>query len=328
MASFFKDPLRSFGGRKDNGQQRSGNGSPVGQVSGPVEVKDDSIYWTQERFAKLGVKGSFLPLSVQPKNVGLADWLAHKCSEEYRVLEALIKILQERNQKNNNLQICNPQSCGSMSAGKNYTYTWLNSSKEPVKVPAIQYISLVQRWIVGKLSDSRVFPCEPLTGTSATYASGGLEDPTANSPIPAGPSALSVQEISGRNWVGKDTHFPDHFVTDVKTIFRQMFRIYAHIYHSHWELPFWHLSGSQEKAVGWTDLNSAFCNFIITAKLFVLLSEKDVEPMQRLVDIWAANGTIPKEALRGDYDINVVQSKLRGTHGGATTAAVPAAAPA
>ena len=47
-----------------------------------TEVKDDSIYWTQERFAKLGVKGSFLPLSVQPKNVGLADWLAHKCKQD------------------------------------------------------------------------------------------------------------------------------------------------------------------------------------------------------------------------------------------------------
>ena len=208
---------------------------------------------------------------------------------------------------------------------RNYTYTWLNSNKEPVKVPAIQYISLVQRWIVGKLSDPRVFPCEPLTGTAAVYASGSLEDPTANKPIPAGPTSLvaSVQELAGRNWVGKETHFPENFVTDVKTIFRQMFRIYAHIYHSHWELPFWHLSGSSEKAVGWTDLNSAFCNFIITAKLFVLLSDKDVEPMQRLVDIWATNGTIPKEALQGQYDVNSVQAKLR-----ATNPASPAPAPA
>ena len=47
-----------------------------------TEVKDDSVYWVQERFAKLGVKGSFLPLSVQPKNIGLADWLAHKCKFE------------------------------------------------------------------------------------------------------------------------------------------------------------------------------------------------------------------------------------------------------
>lgn len=210
---------------------------------------------------------------------------------------------------------------------RNYTYTWLNSSKEPVKVPAIQYISLVQRWIVGKLSDPRVFPCEPLTATAATYASGGLDTTHANTPIPAGPTTLpaTIKELAGRNWVGKDTNFPENFVTDVKTIFRQMFRIYAHIYHSHWELPFWHLSGSSEKAVGWTDLNSAFCNFVITAKLFVLLSEKDIEPMQRLVDIWANNGTIPKEALRGEYDVNTVQAQLRGAAAATPAPVAPAA---
>lgn len=35
-------------------------------------------FFFQERFAKLGVKGNFMPLAAQPTNVELADWLAHQ----------------------------------------------------------------------------------------------------------------------------------------------------------------------------------------------------------------------------------------------------------
>lgn len=32
----------------------------------------------REKYAKLGVKGNFMPLAAQPANVDLADWLAHQ----------------------------------------------------------------------------------------------------------------------------------------------------------------------------------------------------------------------------------------------------------
>ena len=41
--------------------------------------------------------------------------------------------------------------------------------------------------------------------------------------------------------------FPETFLYDCRTCFRQIFRIYAHLYHSHLVDPFWHLSGSLAK---------------------------------------------------------------------------------
>lgn len=35
------------------------------------------------------------------------------------------------------------------------------------------------------------------------------------------------------------------------------------------------------------------------AKLYGLLSDRDMEPMQPLIDIWVANGAIPADAASG-----------------------------
>ena len=158
---------------------------------------------------------------------------------------------------------------------------------------------MVQRWICGKLCDTRVFPTDTLTHAPSEYASGGLNTPHANTPIAAGPttSTLPLSTLAGHDWVGKGTGFPENFITDCKTIFRQMFRLYAHIYHSHFIEPFWHIQvGGNQPSSGWTDLNSCFVHFINVSMLFGLLSERDMEPMQPLIDIWIANGAIPAEA--------------------------------
>ncbi len=183
---------------------------------------------------------------------------------------------------------------------RSHTYTWLNNEKVPIKVPACQYISLVQRWIVGKMDDPKAFPTDNITGSSAIYASGSLNTTNSNTPIAAGPttSTASLSTLAGRNWLGKSAGFPETFYSDIKTCFRQIFRLYAHLYHSHWVDPFWHMS-SGSNSNGWTDLNSCFVHFITVAKLFGLLSEKDMEPMQPLIDIWVANGSIPADAAKG-----------------------------
>lgn len=113
------------------------------------------------------------------------------------------------------------------------------------------------------------------------------------------PTGVVITDTSGRNWIGKNAGFPENFFTDTKTIFRQIFRVYAHIYHSHWIDPFWHIHSSNPPSSGWTDLNSCFVHFITVAKLFALLSQKDLEPMQPLIDIWISNGSIPPDAANG-----------------------------
>lgn len=41
-----------------------------------------------------------------------------------------------------------------------HTYTWLDQQKRPIKIPACQYILLVQKWIEGKFDDRTLFPID------------------------------------------------------------------------------------------------------------------------------------------------------------------------
>lgn len=90
-----------------------------------------------ERYAKCSVKGNFLTLTAQPKNVELGEWLAHQGRTGYpvdadqeltsavvemnRLLTGLIQVIQEVD-TNTGIALCNEQSCPTMSAGR---YVWL-----------------------------------------------------------------------------------------------------------------------------------------------------------------------------------------------------------
>lgn len=58
-------------------------------------------------------------------------------------------------------------------------------------------------------------------------------------------------------------------------------RCYAHLYHAHWLDPFWHAGSYKE-------LNTCFVHFVNVGRYFGLLSDKEMEPMQPLVDIWSS----------------------------------------
>jgi len=66
-------PTTSFssttGGSSENHNLQTVETSPV-----PEQPK----FFFREKYAKLGVKGNFMPLAAQPANVDLADWLAHQ----------------------------------------------------------------------------------------------------------------------------------------------------------------------------------------------------------------------------------------------------------
>lgn len=161
----------------------------------------------------------------------------------------------------------------------------------------------MQRWISGKIENPDLFPTDPAgvsfahnTGvpeaSSANYPSGGLNTPGSEKPIPAGPTSLgaSLSYLAGPGeWVGKSSGFPAEFFDVCQQIFRQMFRVYSHLYWAHFVDPFYHLS--LEKA-----MNSCFSHFILTATEIDMLKSHELEPMQPLIDLWAANGTFPKES--------------------------------
>jgi hypothetical protein len=45
-------------------------------------MTDQPKFFFQEKYAKLVVTGNFMPLAAKPKNVELADWLAHQGKKE------------------------------------------------------------------------------------------------------------------------------------------------------------------------------------------------------------------------------------------------------
>jgi MOB kinase activator 1 len=70
--------------------------------------------------------------------------------------------------------------------------------------------------------------------------------------------------------------FPATFLDVAKTIFKRLFRVYAHIYHSHFK----QISVLGEEA----HLNTCFKHFIYFTMHFKLVEEKELAPLQELID--------------------------------------------
>ncbi|TKX22313.1 hypothetical protein C1H76_5421 [Elsinoe australis] len=285
------------GSSKNNNPQKPGNGgqSPTGfgqalspsQSSlnpspspSPSAVIDNPMnqdignrgrpFFFREQYANLIVKGNFMTLAAKPVLVEEGEWLAHQVVEQNRLLDGMLKVIQESD-RSTALPICNQHTCPSMTAGPGVTYTWLDANKNSVRVPAPQYIAYVQRWITGKITDPSIFPTDAFTGPP----------PPLNNP-PAG-----TQD----SWLGKSSGFSASFPSDIRNIYRQMFRCYAHVYHAHW-LEFWHLGAYKE-------LNTCFIHFVNVGRLFGLLNDKDLEPMGPLIDIWLEKGWLPRPQSSG-----------------------------
>lgn len=126
----------------------------------------------------------------------------------------------------------------------------------------------MQKWITGKVTDPALFPTD-------TFSSSTQPPPLA--------SSIADQN---QTWLGKSSNFPSNFGSDIRNIYRQMLRCYAHIYHSHW-MEFWHLGAYKE-------LNTCFIHFVNVGRLFGLLGDKELEPMMPLVDIWLEKGWLPR----------------------------------
>lgn len=168
------------------------------------------------------------------------------------------------------------------SFDRNHSFTWLNKQREPVELPAYEYMTLMQRWISGKIDDERMFPTDP-QGISYAQTSFGSSGSLSQLSSPTDPE-----------WFGKRSGFPENFIEVCQMIFRQMFRVYSHLYWSHFAEPFYHLNLEKQ-------LNSCFSHFILTATALDMLQPPELEPMQPLIDLWAANGTFPPESKAYEY---------------------------
>ncbi|KID90138.1 Mob1/phocein [Metarhizium guizhouense ARSEF 977] len=236
--------------------------------------------WLNAQYVKHIVKGNFMTLSARPKTVEQGEWIAHQVVEHYRNLWNFVRVVHEK--EDDGTSICNPTTCPRMSAGANHSFTWLNNRREPVELPAYEYMTLMQRWISGKIDDTAIFPTDP---SGVSYA----HNPSITT------TPLSQLSNPGEaEYIGKRSGFPEKFLEVCQMIFRQMFRVYAHLYWAHFTEPFYHLNLEKQ-------LNSCFSHFILTATALDMLKPQELEPMQALIDLWAANGTFPPESKAYEY---------------------------
>lgn len=153
------------------------------------------------------------------------------------------------------------------------TYQWVDSQRQPIDIPAPQYIKHIQTWIRGKVIDESLFPTVQFS---------------------TGPAMPNPQQVANdpNHWLGKSSGFPQRFENEIKNIYKQMFRCYAHLYWAHWCF-FYEISAEQH-------LNTCFVHFINVGRSYNLLTERDAQPMQPLIDLWIRRNDIPqKEATSG-----------------------------
>lgn len=133
-------------------------------------------------------------------------------------------------------EFCTPGSCPTMSAGVQYEYLWADGVK--VKKPI-------------KVS------APEYVDLLMTWVETQLND-----------ESLFPLQLG--------TAFPKTFQSVVKTIFKRLFRVYAHIYHSHFQK----IVGLSAEA----HLNTCFKHFIYFVHEFKLIEQKELEPLKDLID--------------------------------------------
>ncbi|KAG5996173.1 hypothetical protein E4U43_002906 [Claviceps pusilla] len=252
--------------------------------------------WLNAAYARHIVKGNFMTLSARPKTVDPGEWVAHQVVEHYRNLWNFVRVVHDK--EDDGVSICNPTTCPKMSAGDNFSYIWLDQDHDPVELPAYEYMTLMQRWISGKIDDATLFPTNPegasychhpdycLASSSSfsSSSSSSSSSPASSSPVVnSSPPRPPVTD----EWLGSRSGFPRQFAETAQIIFRQIFRVYAHLYWHHFITPFYHLNLEKQ-------LNSCFSHFILTATTLDMLDLDELEPMQHLLDLWAADGTLPQ----------------------------------
>lgn len=133
-------------------------------------------------------------------------------------------------------EFCTEDSCGIMSAGPKYEYHWADG--QTVKKPI--------KCSAPKYIDYLM-----------TWVQDQLDDETLF------PSKIGVP-------------FPKNFLTIAKTILKRLFRVYAHIYHQHFE----EVVRLGEEA----HLNTSFKHFIFFVQEFNLIDQRELAPLQELIN--------------------------------------------
>lgn len=147
-------------------------------------------------------------------------------------------------------EYCTPEKCPIMSAGPKYEYHWADGQQ--VKKP---------------------LACS--APQYIDYLLTWVQDHLDNEQV--FPSKIGVP-------------FPKSFQSIAKTIYKRLFRIYAHIYHEHFN----EVISLQEEA----HLNTSFKHFIYFVEEFSLVEKKELSPLADLIERMI--GPLGEQAAGGD----------------------------
>ncbi|KAF8536485.1 Mob1/phocein [Trichophaea hybrida] len=262
------------GGSGFNGGGAGQGGPPPGGLlpnsPGSTRVATKPLFLCKPFVTSQLVKGSFSTIVVLPKYVDQGEWLALNVFEFFDMLNRFYGVIQE---------FCTPRNCPSMSAGPGLDYTWLDANKKPMRLPAPTYIEYVLQWISNRINDETLFPTKASGTTTATTAT-----PSAMLPGNTGRVGVvgAIGGASTETWVGKEGGFPQVFEQTCKGIYKQMFRVFAHIYHTHFD-KILHMSLEAH-------FNSLFVHFIHFSRTFNMLDQRDVEPLRALIENFEEQG--------------------------------------
>mmetsp|Transcript_31464 Transcript_31464/g.86539 ORF Transcript_31464/g.86539 Transcript_31464/m.86539 type:complete len:247 (+) Transcript_31464:153-893(+) len=102
--------------------------------------------------------------------------------------------------------------------------------------------------------------------------------------------------------VEQSVPFPRNYRQVLRVIFRRMFRVYAHIFHSHYKEV---MEGEAE-----AHLNHSFKHFLYFVKEFGLVEDKDLEPMKDLVQLYTLQKEKDEPKL-GEISESVVEPEAK-----------------
>lgn len=126
-------------------------------------------------------------------------------------------------------------------------YLWTNRDGKQVTLPAPTYIDYVVTSIQQLIDDENVFP-----HNASSYP---LVPPTVFRPD-------ALDSLT-------DHTFHPTFPSTVKTIYRQLLRVYAHLYHAHFDVIL-HLRAEPH-------FNSMFAHFLAFGREYQLLEVRDIK---------------------------------------------------
>jgi len=220
-----------------------------GQASPPrstkTEEKDQASRSRSRREKKKKQRSKVARINVNPNDtIGIGDisYIVKKPDEEKLgewLTENAVEIYKEIEFIYGVLKdYCTKAQCPSMTAGRRFEYLWADGDKyiQPVKLPAPEYVKKLMAWVQKGLDP---YVAKIKNGSAGEYK-------------------------GDREWRKA-----------LKNIFKRLFRVYAHIYHSHMKVV--------EELGVMKHLNTSFQRFIFFVREFKLISFQHMEPLADLI---------------------------------------------